>query len=161
MVIKKRPQRKCRLGLLNRINQADLQQNSTKGYKLRSKKVNEPIKTYQIKLKTNSGKISKNNFHAKVVLKKYFKKAKCKICNKHFSGLLSRHMNSFHKKQKKFQCDICKNLFTQACHLKIHRNSVHLKLRPHQCDLCEKRFTRKTYLKKHKNQVHLKSLRKR
>ena len=60
------------------------------------------------------------------------------LSDKVFSTLksLKQHINSFHKGQNNYKCDICEKLFSLPGRLKKHVNSVHEGFK-HKCDICD------------------------
>lgn len=109
------------------------------------------------------GEVFKNTFHYDDVLKRYTetedglkqtkgrkgknrKKMFCHICNKHVSRL-NRHLST-HSDEKKFQCTICENRFTEKGSLRKHL-LIHSGEKKFQCKTCDKQFTEKGSLTWH------------
>ena len=67
---------------------------------------------------------------------------------------LKTHIETVHKKQKKFECHICNKCFSQAGYRCIHIKTVHQKVKLFKCDLCKKKFGQKGNLNQHKIAVH-------
>lgn len=78
----------------------------------------------------------------------------CTDCDKQFadSGGFKYHINSFHKKIKKYECDICGNHFSCKRVITNHLRGVHMKERIFQCtfDQCAKKFATDSALYMHK-----------
>lgn len=76
----------------------------------------------------------------------------CTECDKTFadSGGFKYHINSFHKKIKKYECDICGNHFSCKRVITNHLRGVHMKERIFECDQCSKKFSTDSALYMHK-----------
>lgn len=76
----------------------------------------------------------------------------CQECDKTFadSGGYKYHINSFHKKIKKYECDICGNHFSCKRVITNHLRGVHMKERIFECNQCEKKFSTDSALYMHK-----------
>lgn len=76
----------------------------------------------------------------------------CFECNKTFadSGGYKYHINSFHKKIKKYECDICGNHFSCKRVITNHLRGVHMKERIFECNQCAKKFSTDSALYMHK-----------
>ena len=51
-------------------------------------------------------------------------------------------------------CHICKKDFSRAYNLKVHIDTVHKKLKKYQCKICDKKFSLKRALKHHQQTQH-------
>ncbi|XP_031628341.1 zinc finger protein 354A-like [Contarinia nasturtii] len=80
----------------------------------------------------------------------------CEICDKTFadSGGYRYHIDSFHKKIKKYECDICGNHFSCKRVITNHLRGVHMKARIFECDECKKKFSTDSALYMHKK-IHV------
>lgn len=96
--------------------------------------------------KTN-GKLEKPNESINGNNKNY-----CSECDKTFadSGGYKYHINSFHKKIKKYECDICGNHFSCKRVITNHLRGVHMKERIFECNQCLKKFSTDSALYMHK-----------
>ncbi|XP_055302360.1 zinc finger protein 808-like isoform X2 [Sitodiplosis mosellana] len=76
----------------------------------------------------------------------------CSECDKTFadSGGFKYHINSFHKKIKKYECDICGNHFSCKRVITNHLRGVHMKERIFECNQCAKKFSTDSALYMHK-----------
>lgn len=76
----------------------------------------------------------------------------CTECDKQFvdSGGFKYHINSFHKKIKKYVCDICGNHFSCKRVITNHLRGVHMKERTFECSQCAKTFSTDSALYMHK-----------
>lgn len=76
----------------------------------------------------------------------------CSECDKTFadSGGYKYHINSFHKKIKKYECDICGNHFSCKRVITNHLRGVHMKERIFECNQCAKKFSTDSALYMHK-----------
>lgn len=76
----------------------------------------------------------------------------CAECDKTFadSGGYKYHINSFHKKIKKYECDICGNHFSCKRVITNHLRGVHMKERIFECNQCAKKFSTDSALYMHK-----------
>jgi uncharacterized Zn-finger protein len=86
------------------------------------------------------------------------RKFKCEQCKKAYknSGMLRRHVETFHEKISKFKCSICGKDFQQAGDLLRHIKGIHTGERVPCEDLgCTKTFTQADYMKIHYKNVHL------
>uniref|UniRef100_A0A336KCP9 CSON007065 protein n=1 Tax=Culicoides sonorensis TaxID=179676 RepID=A0A336KCP9_CULSO len=86
----------------------------------------------------------------------------CKLCNKEMNYYyLQVHMKRYHSNQtSKYQCDICKRLFTLKDTLKRHIKVVHLDntvLKRFSCEYCGRMFNFDCNLNKHISSVHHKN----
>lgn len=76
----------------------------------------------------------------------------CSECDKTFadSSGFKYHINSFHKKIKKFTCDICGNHFSCKRVITNHIRGVHSTERIFGCNQCAKKFSTDSALYMHK-----------
>lgn len=76
----------------------------------------------------------------------------CSDCDKTFadSGGFKYHINSFHKKIKKYECDICHTHFSCKRVITNHIRGVHMKERIFECNQCAKKFSTDSALYMHK-----------
>ena len=58
------------------------------------------------------------------------------------------------KRQKKFQCDICLQVFYEKGNLMKHTEAVHAEGKNHECIKCEKKFKTMDHLKIHMRNSH-------
>ena len=66
------------------------------------------------------------------------------------TGDLKFHINSIHKKQNIFQCEICEKSFAREDTLRTHNFLVHVESPiQHECDICPKKYLRMNDLKNH------------
>ena len=82
---------------------------------------------------------------------------KCKLCPKsfYFEGSLKIHMGKMHLKS--FLCAWCNLRFTDKQSCKEHIETVHRKLKKYKCKKCPKAFFLRGTLKKHLDMDHLTS----
>jgi KRAB domain-containing zinc finger protein len=82
----------------------------------------------------------------------------CPQCDKAFGRkeTLTQHINTTHKKIKKYSCDLCVFSSYKKAHLEIHSKTVHLGIKDFKCDICDKAFGLKGILTKHINATHKK-----
>jgi DNA-directed RNA polymerase subunit RPC12/RpoP len=80
----------------------------------------------------------------------------CEICKESFTQLtsLKRHANSVHNQKKTYKCDFCDVEFPRKDNLVRHVNSVHQNLRPHVCTECGDVFKLPQHLKEHIVAIH-------
>lgn len=76
----------------------------------------------------------------------------CSECDKTFadSGGYKYHINSFHKKIKKYECDLCNARFSCKRVITNHLRGVHMKERNFRCEICSKKFSTDSALYMHK-----------
>lgn len=125
-------------------------------------KQNVPPKINEIPVKTSTPKIRAQNYCSECD-KTYVDKPKPQLNsfqNTKFtnvsdfrfadSGGYKYHINSFHKKIKKYECDICGNHFSCKRVITNHLRGVHMKERIFECNQCAKRFSTDSALYMHK-----------
>ena len=83
---------------------------------------------------------------------------KCKQCDKTFTCIRSviRHIETVHKKLKKFKCDDCEKIFGQIWTMKRHVETIHKQLKNFKCNHCEMKFSQIGTMKRHVNTIHRK-----
>ena len=102
-----------------------------------SKLFNEHFKSHldetKIKAKEEEQEIAKEFQNAKneMIHKSVNKGNQCKQCDKTFSCIrnVRRHIETVHKKLKKFKCDACEQTFGHNGDLKRHVETIHMKLK--------------------------------
>jgi KRAB domain-containing zinc finger protein len=71
-------------------------------------------------------------------------------------GEQNNHINTTHKKIKRYWCDVCDYSSYNRSNLEQHSNNVHLEKKYFQCDICDQAFSRKSNLVRHSNRIHKK-----
>jgi KRAB domain-containing zinc finger protein len=81
----------------------------------------------------------------------------CDICDKSFglNANLQTHINSIHKKVKRFYCGLCEYSSYTRHGIKRHTKS-HLGKKEYKCDHCDKAYAQKVNLVSHVNKIHFK-----
>lgn len=76
----------------------------------------------------------------------------CTFTTKHRSGLLA-HINLFHLRKYRYNCEKCHKGFNDQVHFKEHSNS-HLGIKPFVCVVCGSEFVYSRYLLSHQVRNH-------
>ena len=82
---------------------------------------------------------------------------KCEICEKCFktNHLKNQHLGKVHGEEKKFQCNVCSQIFGEKNKLKSHEDNHHQRGKlKNKCDSCGKYFTQSGNLKYHIKTTH-------
>lgn len=110
-----------------------------------------PAKTKTVTEKSKEPPKNNGN-HIKTPTTKSRAQNYCADCDKTFadSGGYKYHINSFHKKIKKYECDICGNHFSCKRVITNHLRGVHMKERIFECNQCAKKFSTDSALYMHK-----------
>jgi hypothetical protein len=82
----------------------------------------------------------------------------CQWCDKRFSHksclTITRHVTIKHDKLKRFQCEICQEVFRCKVELKNHTFALHAEPKLYQCPLCQKTFANISRMNRHTHSVH-------
>ena len=95
-------------------------------------------------------------YHMKVHTKSYLEgKYTCDMCGKEYRSNVSlqNHINTFHKGQKDFPCDICGKLFSRYNTLKTLRK-IHDCIKQFHCIYCATAYGEKRNLMNHIKRNH-------